>query len=199
MHRLSPFAQSSQSSRSVSRQRMRGSLWLVAGVMTLLGALALAGCGVTATTGLGGETSSSTTPQPSAHDSTQPPIAGGGGGIATSVNPCPGAAGAPAKSPTIVLTVENSHQVTQAHPGDVIEVQLPSKMRWTAPNVGTSAVLTQLQSPAGVDSATQTCHWLYAVKAGGTAKLDFVGIFTCESNAPCPKLAEDEEFTIQVP
>ena len=198
MHRLSLFAQSSQSSRSVSQKRMRRSLLLVAGAIGLLGALALAGCGVTATTRLGGGAGSSTTPQPSAHDGTQPPIAGGGGGIATSVNPCPGAAGAPAQSPTIVLTVENSHQVTQARPGDVIEVRLPSRMRWTAPNVGASAVLTQLQSPAGVDSATQTCHWLYAVKAAGAAKLDFVGIFACESNAPCPKLAEDEEFSIQV-
>ena len=49
-----------------------------------------------------------------------------------------------------------------------------------------------------MDEQTQTCRWVYEASAAGTAKLGYTGIFRCESNSPCPAIAEDEEFTIQV-
>jgi hypothetical protein len=173
----------------------------MAGAMCLLGALALAGCGVTTTVGVGGGVTNSNTPQPGSSDGSQAtptsaPKSGGGNG--TTVKPCLGDSVAPAKTPTIVLTVKNSQKTTQAHVGDVIEVQLAATMRWsTLTDVATSPVLTPLQPQGGMDDSTQTCRWDYAVKAPGTATLTFIGVFNCEPNTVCPAIAEDEEFSIQ--
>src|SRR6185312_5500108 len=130
MHLMSPSSQPPRSSLSLSRRRIWRTLSLAAGAVCLLGALALAGCGVTTTVGVGGGVTNSNTPQPGSSDgsqatSTSAPRSG------TTVRPCLGNSVAPTKTPTIVLTVKNSQKTTQAHVGDVIEVQLAAAMRWS--------------------------------------------------------------------
>ncbi len=171
-------------SRNVTPSRRRLALRMVVGVMCLLGVLALAGCGVTVN--VGGDSGGS-----------QPGTTPGGGGIA-SVRPCTGAPVAPAKTPTIVLTVKDSYKTTQAHVGDVIEVQLDNKTHWSSPTHEANKVLSDLQPQGGMDDATQTCRWLYEAIAPGTASLAFTGSPLCESSAPCPAIARAEQFTIQV-
>lgn len=200
MHLMSPSSQPRRPSLPHSRRRIWRTLSLAVGAMCLLGALALSGCGVTTTVGVGGGVTNSSTPQPGSSDGSQAtptpaPKSGGGG---TTVRPCLGNSVAPAKAPTIVLTVKNSQKTTQAHVGDVIEVQLAATMRWsTLTDVATSPVLTPLQPQGGMDDSTQTCRWVFAVKAPGAVTLTFIGVFNCEPNVPCPAIAEDEEFTIQ--
>lgn len=166
-------------------------------LICLLGALALAGCGVTIDTGIGGSTPKSSSPQPGAGSGSTAPGAGPKTG-GMSVKPCPGSNVAPSKLPTIVLTVSDSHKTTQAHVGDVIEVQLSANMHWTSTSDGTGTVLTPLQPQGGMDEPTRTCNWFYAAKAAGTTNLSFVGVMICERGVACPAIAEDEEFAIQV-
>lgn len=200
MHLMCPSSQPPRSSLPRSRRRIWRTLSLAAGAMCLLGALALAGCGVTTTVGVGGGVTNSNTPQPGSSDGSQAtptsaPKSDGGG---TTVRPCLGDSVAPTKTPTIVLTVKNSQKTTPAHVGDVIEVQLAATMRWsTLKDVTTGGVLTPLQPQGGMDDSTQTCRWVYAVKAPGAVTLTFIGVFNCEPNTVCPAIAEDEEFTIQ--
>lgn len=206
MHLMSPSSQPPRSSLSLARSLARRRIWRtlsqMAGAMCLLGALALAGCGVT-TTGsvLGGGVTNSNTPQPGSSDGSQATptsVSKSGGSGGTTVRPCLGDSVAPTKTPTIVLTVKNSQKTTPVHVGDVIEVQLAATMRWsTLTDVATSPVLTPLQPQGGMDDSTQTCRWVYAVKAPGAVTLTFIGVFNCEPNTVCPAIAEDEEFTIQ--
>lgn len=165
--------------------------WLV-GAACLIMALALAGCGVTINVGGSGDSS---TPG-DVGSSTPGSIPGAGGG--TSIRPCTGASVAPSKTPTIILTVKDSYKTTQAHVGDVILIQLDAMTHWSTPNDGATTVLSALQPQGGMDQATQTCRWLYAAVAAGTAKLDFTGSPICESGVACPAIARAEIFTIQV-
>ena len=158
------------------------------GAMCLVGALALAGCGATTTgAGVGG----GGTPH-SGSPSSGGPITG------TAVRPCVGNIAAHSKTPTIVLTVKNSHQTTRAHVGDVIEIDLPAKMHWNTPDVSANKTLTPLQPQGAMDDQAQTCRWVYQASAAGTATLSYVGVMICESGAACPAVAEDEAFTIRV-
>ena len=182
-----------------SARRMRRVALTLLGAVCLLGALALGGCGAS-TTGVGGGPGNSGGANPGGPRlPVGSPTASEGGPITgTTVRPCVGRDVAPAKTPTIVLTVKNSHQTTQARVGDVIEIELPAKMRWNSPTVPANGTLTPLQPQGGMDEQTQTCRWVYEASAAGTAKLGYTGICRCESNSPCPAIAEDEEFTIQV-
>lgn len=199
MYRTSPSSQPTQSSQpprssAPAARHIWRTLRLMAGAVCLLGALALAGCGVTITgSDLGGGVTNSNTPLPG----TAQPGSSVGVGSGTTVKPCAGNDVAPSKTPTIVLTVKDSHKTTQAHIGDVVEVRLSANMRWTTPADGVASVLTPLQPQGGLDSQGQTCSWVYQVKATGSAALTYIGVFNCEPNSACPAIAEDEEFTIQ--
>jgi hypothetical protein len=186
MHRLFPSFQSIRSSQKTRRLLARSTLGLAAGVVCLLGALALVGCGVTVN--IGGDSDGS-------QQGSTPSVKSGG---TTSVKPCPGAAVSPGRSPTIVLTVKDSYKTTQAHVGDVIEVQLDAKTHWSSPAHDITAVLAALQPQGGMDEQSQTCRWFYEAMATGTATLNFTGAPLCDPGAPCPAIARAEQFTIQV-
>lgn len=181
---------------SSSLQSSRRSTYVMAGLICLLGALALGGCGVTIDTGIGGAPKSSS-PQPGGSTgSTSPGTGPKTGGM--SVKPCPGSDVTPGKSPTIVLTVTDSHKTTQAHVGDVIAVQLSANMHWTSTSDGMGTILTPLQPQGGMDEPTHTCNWYYSATSAGSANLSFIGVMICEHEVACPAIAEDEEFAIQV-
>lgn len=169
-----------QSSRLATRKRWVPS-WM-AGAVCLLGILTLSACGVT--TGSASKSLPANTP-----------IVMNPGGA--SLNPCPGAGGALAKTPQRVLTLNDSHKTTQVHTGDVVEVQLPANMHWTVQANTVNSILKPLQPQGGVDGTTNTCRWLYVVSTAGSAHLTFIGTPLCESAKPCPTIAEDEEFNIQ--
>jgi hypothetical protein len=155
-------------------------------VICLLGALALAGCGVTVNfDGDNGGVQRNPTP-------------GGSGGGTASVKPCPGDSVTSAPSPTIILTVENSYKTTAAHVGDTIEVQLDAKTHWSSPENKGASALTAIDPQGGLDETTQTCRWFFTAAVPGTAILDFTGAPLCDPNAPCPALARAEQFTIEV-
>lgn len=179
---------------------VRRVLLALIGAACLVGALALAGCGVTATTGVGGGPANGSSGAPNPGGPRIPGTGATGGAInGTTVRPCMGnSSAAPEKTPNIVLTVKNSHQTTQAHVGDVIEIQLPAKMTWNAPSVQQNGTLTPLQPQGGMDEQSQTCRWVYQAQAKGSLTLTYIGVFRCESGVACPAIAEDEEFTIQI-
>ena len=163
----------------------------------LLGALLLTGCGVTINYDVGGGVSTPGTTQPG----------GSGGSLQTSpgtnhggtvAKPCAGAVDTSGKPPTIVLTVKDSYKTTQAHVGDVIEVQLSAKTLWSASNDGIIPVLTPLQPQGGLDEQTQTCRWRYTAAMKGSGHLAYTGGPNCEPNVACPAIAEVEEFIVQV-
>ncbi|HEY1390077.1 MAG TPA: hypothetical protein VH591_22115 [Ktedonobacterales bacterium] len=187
MHRSSRLFRSVSSSRQVKTPRIRSTALLVVGAVCLLGALALAGCGVT-TTNVGG-----------GGDGSQPTATSGiNNGGTMSVRPCPGNSVASNPAATIVLTVKDSYKTTQAHVGDTIEVQLDTKTHWASPAHDAAPALAAIQPQGGMDEATQTCQWFYTAAAPGKVTLDFTGAPLCESNAPCPAIARAEQFTIQV-
>src|SRR6185437_16999909 len=119
MHRSSHLFQSFPSPRRVTRPRIRSTVLLVVGAACLLGALALAGCGVTTSNVGGGDDGSQSTP-----------TSGINNGGTMSVKPCPGNSVASTPAATIVLTVKDSYKTAQAHVGDTIEVQLDAKTHW---------------------------------------------------------------------
>ncbi|HET8907416.1 MAG TPA: hypothetical protein VFN11_10685 [Ktedonobacterales bacterium] len=167
---------------SAPAARKRWLLPWMAGAVCLLGIITLSACG--ATTGSASKSLPANTP-----------IVMSPGGA--SLNPCPGAGGALAKTPQRVLTLNDSHKTTQVHTGDVVEVQLQANMHWTVQVDTVSSILKLLQPQGGVDGTTNTCRWLYAVSSAGSAHLTFIGTPLCESAKPCPTIAEDEEFSIQ--
>ena len=179
--------------------RVQRVLLALIGAACLVGALALAGCGAT-TTGVGGGPTNGNSGAPNPGGPRIPGTGTTGGAInGTTVRPCMGnSSAAPEKTPTIVLTVKNSHQTTQAHVGDVIEIELPVKMSWNSPIVQENGMLTPLQPQGGVDEQSQTCRWVYEAHAKGSLTLTYTGVFRCESGVACPAIAEDEEFTIQI-
>jgi hypothetical protein len=162
--------------------RKRWLLPWIGGALCLLSTLTLSACG--ATTGGASKSLPANTP-----------IVMSPGGA--SLNPCPGAGGALAKTPQHVLTLNDSHKTTQVHAGDVVEVQLPANMHWTVQANTLNSILKPLKPQGGVDGTTNTCRWLYAVSSAGSAHLTFIGTPLCESAKPCPMIAEDEEFIIQ--
>jgi hypothetical protein len=175
------------SSRQATGPRLRATSLLVVGAVCLLGALALAGCGVT-TTNVGG-----------GGDGSQPTATSGvNHGGTMSVKPCPGASVTSAPSPTIVLTLKDSYKTTQVHVGDTLEVQLDAKTHWTTPAHGATSVLAAIQPQGGMDEASQTCQWFYKAAATGKVTLDFTGAPLCDPTQACPAIARAEQFTIQV-
>ena len=174
------------SSRQATRPRVRATLLLVVGAVCLLGALVLAGCGVTTNIGGGGDGS-----QPTA-------TSGVNHGGTMSVKPCPGGSVTSAPTPTIVLTLKDSYKTTQAHVGDTLEVQLDAKTHWTTPAHDTSPALAPIQPQGGMDEASQTCQWFYKAAATGKVTLDFTGAPLCDPNQACPAIARAEHFTIQI-
>lgn len=186
MHRSSPLFRSFWSSQQVKKPRIRSKTLLVVGAVCLLGALALAGCGVTTTNVGGGDGS-----QPTA----TPGINNGG---TMSVKPCPGNSVASSPSATVVLTVKDSYKTTQAHVGDTIEVQLDAKTHWTTPAHDAAPALAAIQPQGGMDEASQTCQWFYKAAAPGKATLHFTGAPLCDPTQACPAIARAETFTIQV-
>src|SRR5690242_3103309 len=102
MLRSSRSYQSLPPSQRTTRLRIRSTMLMVVGAICLLGALALAGCGVT-TTYVGG-----------GGDGTQPTATSGiNNGGTMSVKPCPGNSAASNPAATIVLTVKDSYKTTQ--------------------------------------------------------------------------------------
>ena len=187
MHRSSPLFRSFLSSQQQNKPRIRSKTLLVVGAVCLLGALALAGCGVT-TTNVGG-----------GGDGSQPTATSGiNNGGTMSVKPCPGSSVASAPSATIVLTVKDSYNTTQAHVGDTIEVRLDAKTHWATPARGAAPALAAIQPQGGMDDASQTCQWFYKAAAPGKATLNFSGAPLCDPNQACPAIARAETFTIQV-
>jgi len=186
MHRSSPLFRSFWSSQQVKKPRIRSKTLLVLGAVCLLGALALAGCGVTTTNVGGGDGS-----QPTA----TPGINNGG---TMSVKPCPGNSVASSPSATVVLTVKDSYKTTQAHVGDTIEVQLDAKTHWATPAPDATSALAAIQPQGGMDDASQTCQWFYKAAAPGKVTLNFSGAPLCDPNQACPAIARAEQFTIQV-
>ncbi len=187
MRRSSSLFRSFSSSRQVKRPHVRSTLLLVAGAVCLLGALALAGCGVT-TTNVGG-----------GGDGSQPTATSGiNNGGTMSVKPCPGDSVTSAPAPTIVLTVKDSYKTTQAHVGDILEVQLDAKTHWATPAPGATSALAAIQPQGGMDDASQTCQWFYKASAPGKVTLNFSGAPLCDPTQVCPAIARAEQFTIQV-
>ncbi len=185
MYRSSRSLQSSPSSR---KARLRSMLLLVVGVVCLLGALALAGCGLTTTNVGGGDDGSQPTATPGVNN-----------GGPMSVKPCPGdSVSGNVPVPTIVLTVKDSYKTAQAHIGDTIEVQLDAKTHWTTPARATSTALAPIQPQGGMDDATQTCQWFYKAAGPGKAILNFTGAPLCDPTQACPAIARAEQFTVQV-
>lgn len=184
MHRLSRLLQSSPSSR---KARLRSTLLAVVGAVCLLGALALAGCGVTTTNVGGGGAGSQPTATPGVNN-----------GGTMSVKPCPGDSATSSPSATIVLTVKDSYKTTQAHVGDTLEVRLDAKTHWTTPAHDTSPALAPIQPQGGMDEASQTCQWFYKAAAPGKVTLNFTGAPLCDPTQACPAIARAEQFTIQV-
>jgi hypothetical protein len=187
MHRSSPLFRSFPLPQQVKKPRVRSTMLLMVGAVCLLGALALAGCGVT-TTNVGG-----------AGDGSQPTATPGiNNGGPMSVKPCPGDSGASTPLATIVLTVKDSYKTTQAHVGDTIEVQLDAKTHWATPGHDTAPALAAIQPQGGMDDASQSCQWFYKAAAPGKATLDFTGSPICDPTQACPAIARAEQFTIQV-
>ena len=187
MHRTSRSYLSLPSPRQATRPRIRSTVLLVVGAVCLLGALALAGCGVT-TTNVGG-----------GGDGSQPTATSGiNNGGTMSVKPCPGASITGSPSATIVLTVKDSYKTTQAHVGDTIEVWLDAKTHWATPAHDAAPTLEAIQPQGGMDEASQTCQWFYKAAAPGTATLNFSGAPLCDPAQACPAIARAEQFTIQV-
>lgn len=178
MRQMLAASRNSQSFRTT--RLFVGSLCL----LVIMAAVALAGCGVTITTG---GTDFGTSPGT--------PTATPGG--AMSVKPCPGAAATPAKAPNVSLTTANSYKTAHVHVGDVISIALSAQMRWSNPQSASQTVVTPLQPQGGMDGQTNTCRWLYQAVAQGTITLAFVGTPLCDPTKPCPAIAEEEEFTIQ--
>jgi len=187
MHRSSHLFQSFPSPRRVTRPRIRSTVLLVVGAACLLGALALAGCGVTTSNVGGGDDGSQSTP-----------TSGINNGGTMSVKPCPGNSVASTPAATIVLTVKDSYKTAQAHVGDTIEVQLDAKTHWTTPAHDAAPTLAAIQPQGGMDDASQTCQWFYKAAAPGKATLNFSGAPLCDPTQACPAIARAEQFTIQV-
>lgn len=187
MHRSFLLFRSFSSSQRVNKPRIGSKTLLVVGAACLLGALALAGCGVTTTNVGGGGDGSQQTATPGINN-----------GGTMSVKPCPGNSVTSAPSATVVLTVKDSYKTTQAHVGDTIEVQLDAKTHWSTPAHDAAPALTAIQPQGGMDEASQTCQWFYKAAAPGNATLNFTGAPLCDPTQACPAIARAEQFTIQV-
>jgi hypothetical protein len=175
------------SSQQLKKPRVRSTILLAVGALCLVGALALAGCGVTTTNVGGGGDGSQPTATPGINNSGT-----------MSVKPCPGNSVTASPSATIVLTVKDSYKTTQAHVGDTIEVQLDAKTHWATPAHDAAPALAAIQPQGGMDDASQTCQWFYKAAAPGKATLDFTGAPLCDPTQACPAIARAEQFTIQV-
>jgi hypothetical protein len=163
----------------------------------LLGALALlvAGCGAASTVGGAGSAATATaTPRP--HTGPQE------GGL--TVRPCPGPWGSVSGAGTAseVLTPATASHTSQAHLGDLVQVQLPTNMHWAyqsgASSSGSGGSL-QMLSPAGLQDAQQdVCVWNFRAVSAGSATLTFQGMPLCDPNQPCTTTAQQLTFTVDV-
>ena len=155
--------------------------------------LAFAGCGAGAAgpAGTGGAATSTATAGAAHHP----------GG--TAVRPCPGPYGSASDvhpAPAVLLTTSTPNRSAAAHNGDVIQVRLPSTMRWQymSDRSVTGRTVAVLQ-PAGIeDNALNLCVWNFTAQGTGSASLVFDGSPECDVKVPCAQNIQQLTFTVAV-
>ena len=154
----------------------------------LLLTLALAACGVSATSGgdvgIGGAATPTATSAAS--------------GLGTSVKPCP-IVGTSVNigSPALVLTPQSASQQATAHVGDAIVVELPATTRWQMSQLA-DTTLRPTDPQGALDDGLHACVWSFHAQSPGTATLNFAGSALCEGGQACAPFNIALSFTIKV-
>jgi hypothetical protein len=167
--------------RTVQINRRR-SIWLIISLATAL-TFVLTACGANSGSG---STSTGSNPAPT---STSGP----------NIHGCPSntVVGTAPTQANVVVTTSNRNTTINAHPGDVIEIQLPFGQAWTGPT--NSQGVLQLQTPAGYAwQAANACIWRFTAQGTGVTQLSFYGKAMCKKGELCPQYVMIMQFNINV-
>ena len=112
---------------------------------------------------------------------------------------CPSAIADPAhlSSPDITIQEVNANGVINAHPGNVLEVDLPAGFRWNLAAVDTTMMST-LAPDGYFDSGRNLCVWRFATLHAGMANLKFTRQPLCHTGLACPPLIITFAYAIQI-
>lgn len=160
----------------------RRSIWLIISLATAL-TFVLTACG---TNSGSGSTSTGSTPPPTSTSAVNPHGCPNNAVVSTAPTPA-----------NVVVKMSHSNTTINAHPGDVIEVQLPFGQLWNGPT--SSQGVLQLQTPAGYAwEAANACVWRFTAQSTGTTQLNFYGRAICKKGEMCPQYIMSVPFTINV-
>lgn len=170
--------------------------WLQMRILTTLVlvwlALAVTGCGAPGSASGAGQGAGSPQSSPS---STQEPHNLSG------AKACPGGVGTATAAGTPSLILQGVAATSQARAGTVqtgelVQVRLPTTMRWTLS--GSAATAGMLQPAGFADATLSVCVWNFRPLIPGIFTLTFAGAPICSPGAPCPQYELDVNFTVTV-
>jgi hypothetical protein len=96
----------------------------------------------------------------------------------------------------VVLTPTNARQPATVHVGDLVQVRLPTSLRWTLDGVPTH--LSPVGQGSVQDGTLNACVWTFRAVSQGTAALHYTGSAICEGAKPCAQFALAMDFTVNV-
>jgi hypothetical protein len=112
------------------------------------------------------------------------------------LKPCPGGAGDALSSGTPALILVDGATTGSAHVGDLIQVRLPTSLRWNY--TGGIAALAPTAQAGEIDASRGICFWNFLAQSAGKGTIDFTGTALCEPMQPCAMFARDAHFTITI-
>ncbi len=170
-----------------ARKRLPSFLRMI-GVLLLL---ALAGCGVANTAGgSANQSTASHTPASSIPATTQPNAAACPGGMASASD---------VGTPALVIGVSTRQHQGTAPGGALVQIQLPTQLRWSPVSVHSTGPNAQILPPAGYfDPTLGACIWDIRMPPSGTVTLTVTGSGSCAKLHGCPPYFMREMFTITV-
>lgn len=171
------------------------------GLLALVLAVLVAGCGVT--TANGGESASGTpsaitsataTPSPAPPSAPIPTRTATGGSSAVA---CPESSDGPG-NPTLILTPTTPDRAGSAHVGDIVQVRLPTSSKWSYGPAQSSGALSPTQPSGVLIHSLNSCVWSFKAVADGAQTLSFTGQPICKPGQPCAdyRIAMTFEVTI---
>jgi hypothetical protein len=161
--------------RLPGRQDYLSRLWLAS--LSALLALLLGACG--AAPSQGGESTSSMGP---------------GAGMA--IRPC---LGDYTSGLHPALTLLSSAEVSgSAHVGDIIEVRLDGRHKWTLDAVKPGAALVAKENQGVLDRADGSCVWDFQARERGDVIITYSGVALCDPTQVCPDYAIPQSFTLRI-
>jgi hypothetical protein len=149
--------------------------------------VALAGCGLSSTSGVGADQPPMATASATSTATVTVPATVTAPTTASTTTGCPGPAQSVEWPAPPAAIVTHAQSTTAVKVGQALEVRLPFGHHWSMAASALNGTFT-LDAPAGyADAQSQTCIWHFTAKRAGTQDLSYAMAPICAPHTKCPQ------------